>query len=386
MGEIRYVTYKTASFLTMLAVLGATAVHAQSIPDDFLIRLERTTCFGECPAYSVSIDGHGNATYEGTAAVRVKGQQVAKIPMERVVALVQTVDRIRFEELRPRYAVAKAADGSEHPVIVDDAPTSYITLTRNGRTKEVEDHFGAPDGLKDLVREIDDAAGTKRWIRIEGEAVLALGRTGWRPSVAEGAELLRRALMYDDVDAVAALLEIGVDPNTMYYGTHTPPLMMVRSAAAARALLSAGADPSALNDNGGTALGHAADLAPDVTEVLLKGGAQASQPIYNSGHTALYNAACTRNAGVVKLLLGAAAPTEIVAALECARRRLSLGPDPLFPNPAYINTGLRLHCSNKLGKGDAVEPSASQSFDWSQRLDGANGRLASRSSRSSIRR
>ena len=349
MAEIRHAAYRTASLLTLLAVLPAIPVHAQSIPDDFLIRLERTTCFGECPAYSVTIDSHGNVTYEGTAAVRVKGQQVAKVPIDRVVALVQSVDRIRFEELRPRYAVSKAADGSEHPVIVDDWPTNYITLTRNGRTKKVEDHVGAPDGLKDLVREIDEAAGTKRWIRIEGEAVLALARTGWLPSVGEGAELLRRALMYDDVDAVAALLEIGVDPNTMYFGTHTPPLMMVRSAAAARALLSAGADPSAVNDTGGTPLGHAADLAPDVTEVLLKGGAQATQPIYNSGHSALFNAACSGNAGVVKLLLGAAAPTEIAAAVECARRGRSFGADPLFPKPAYIDYGAAIALLEQAG-------------------------------------
>jgi hypothetical protein len=32
------------------------------MPDDFLITLVRTSCFGECPVYSVSIDAKGNVS------------------------------------------------------------------------------------------------------------------------------------------------------------------------------------------------------------------------------------------------------------------------------------------------------------------------------------
>jgi hypothetical protein len=33
---------------------------AQGVPEDFLITLERTSYFGECPVYAVSIDARGN--------------------------------------------------------------------------------------------------------------------------------------------------------------------------------------------------------------------------------------------------------------------------------------------------------------------------------------
>jgi ankyrin repeat protein len=136
--------------------------------------------------------------------------------------------------------------------------------------------------------------------------------------------LLRKALQHDEVDVVKALLEIGADPNAAYYGTNTPPLMMVRSSAAARALLEAGAVPFVRNDNGGTPLGWAVHLGPDVTELLLKAGVQVDQPTDSDGRTALWQAACRGDVGVVKLLLNAGAnPTlrpDGTSAVDCARQ------------------------------------------------------------------
>jgi ankyrin repeat protein len=152
-----------------------------------------------------------------------------------------------------------------------------------------------------------------------------LVREGRSLSIEERAELLRKALQHDDVDVVEALLEIGADPNAAYYGTHTPPLMMVRTAAAARALIDAGACPFVRNDNGGTPLGWAAHLAPDVTALLLKAGVQVDQPAGSDARTALWQAACGGNAGVVKLLLDAGASPALrpgaMSALDCARQQ-----------------------------------------------------------------
>jgi Domain of unknown function (DUF6438) len=52
----------------------------QAVPDDFVIGLERTSCFGECPVYSVTIDAKGNVTYDGKKLVRVEGHQNDRIP------------------------------------------------------------------------------------------------------------------------------------------------------------------------------------------------------------------------------------------------------------------------------------------------------------------
>jgi hypothetical protein len=298
------------------------AVVAQAVPDDVVIKLERTSCFGECPVYSVSIDAKGNVTYEGTKFVRVEGRQTDRIPVSRVAALLETADRIRFFELNDRYRTIRNPDGTE--TMVTDLPTTIVTIIRAGRSRRVEDYIGAPASLKELEQQIDDAARTTRWIGLDEPTLRQLAKEGWSPSAEERAELLRKALQSDDVGVVRGLIEIGADPNGTYYGTNTTPLMMVRSAAAVRALLEAGAIPFARNENGLTPLGRAVHLAPDVTELLLKAGVQADQPADADGRTALWQAACRGNAGVVKLLLDAGADPSHragdVSAVECARR------------------------------------------------------------------
>ncbi len=141
---------------TVLLVDGRLAARTgaqAAIPEDTLIRLERTACYGTCPVYTVTIDAHGAVTYEGIEYVRVKGRQTGRIPVARVAAILDTARRIRFFALADRYA---------RPVT--DLPTTFVTITEAGRSKKVEDYTDAPDGLRQLEREIDEAAGTKRWI------------------------------------------------------------------------------------------------------------------------------------------------------------------------------------------------------------------------------
>jgi hypothetical protein len=85
----------------------ATVCRTQTVPDDFVITLARSTCFGECPAYSVAIDAKGDVTYEGKRFVRVEGRQTDRIPVSRVAALAATVNRISFFQLDESYRVIR---------------------------------------------------------------------------------------------------------------------------------------------------------------------------------------------------------------------------------------------------------------------------------------
>jgi hypothetical protein len=82
-------------------------------------------------------------------------------------------------------------------------------------------------GLKVLEQHIDDTARTTRWIRIDEPTLRQFAADGTLLSSHERAELLRKALQYDEIDVVKALLDIGADPNTVYYGTNTPALIRV---------------------------------------------------------------------------------------------------------------------------------------------------------------
>ena len=143
---------------------------------------------------------------------------------------------------------------------------------------------------------------------------------------------------------IEALLHMGQDPNKPSGEADVLPLTTVRSAAAARALLAAGASPVARDTRGETALGRAAWLAPDVTETLLKAGAPADLQISLDGGTALIAAAGRGNVGAVRLLLAAGAnPFHRVrdtSALEAARKgkevEQSLARFPSIGAPPFV--------------------------------------------------
>jgi hypothetical protein len=316
---------RAALVVALLASGGFPAVAGQrEVPPDTNIRLERTSCFGECPVYSVTIDAHGNVVYDGQNFVRIKGRQSDRIPVTKVRSLLDTADRIGFFDLDTQYRTIRNPDGSVSGTITD-LPTTFVTVTSAGRSKRVEDYFGTPKALRGFEREIDTAARTSRWIRIDESTLKEMARGGSVPPAAERAELLRNALLHDDVDVVRALLELGADPNGVYYGTNTTPLMMVRSGAAARLLIEAGADPFARNANGFSVWHRAIYLGPEVAEVLVRAGAPVDAPADPDGRTALWLAACGGNAGVVSVLLAAGADpsrgsgSSPLSAVDCAR-------------------------------------------------------------------
>jgi len=159
---LRALPFAAAVLAALVATPPASQSAPQAIPDDFLITLARTSCFGMCPVYSVTIDAKGRVTYEGKKFVRVEGRQSDQIPVTQVAELMATVQRVGFFELDDEYRVVRNADGTT--TMVTDLPTTFVTVTSGGRTKRIQDYFGAPEPLHQLEKQIDEAARTKRWV------------------------------------------------------------------------------------------------------------------------------------------------------------------------------------------------------------------------------
>src|SRR5256885_16022332 len=71
------------------------------------IQLERTGCYGSCPAYSATIHGDGRVEYNGKRDVRGMGAREGRIETEKIRALASVFAKIKFWEIAEDYSAAK---------------------------------------------------------------------------------------------------------------------------------------------------------------------------------------------------------------------------------------------------------------------------------------
>ncbi len=126
------------------------------------ISLERTSCFGGCAVYTISVSPAGQVTYVGTANVRELGTATAQIPKQRVDALLIELERAGYFGFAGRYALSEPACGR----YVTDLPTAISSATLGGRTRRIEHDYGcarAPAALTVLESRIDEVLDSGQW-------------------------------------------------------------------------------------------------------------------------------------------------------------------------------------------------------------------------------
>jgi hypothetical protein len=125
------------------------------------ISLERSVCFGPCPAYSVSVSTTG-VVFDGDRYVAVKGRQVAAVDPDAVRKLAGRFIAADFYSMSERYAAG-----------MTDNPTYSLSINIDGHKKKVVDYVGQEVGMpaviKDLEGAVDELADTKRWIKGSNE-------------------------------------------------------------------------------------------------------------------------------------------------------------------------------------------------------------------------
>ena len=140
--------------------------------------LERSVCFGFCPAYRVSLATDGVVRFEGldSAAVRDSGT----ISPDTVRALVARFEQAGFFAMDSAYVPGEPGCGAA----ATDNPYATLTAEIGGRRKTIRHYYGcigvipgerAPGGihppigavvtLATLAAQVDSAAGTERWLQ-----------------------------------------------------------------------------------------------------------------------------------------------------------------------------------------------------------------------------
>ena len=74
------------AFALVIGLTGSAAAQGVDVPADALIHMQRTSCFGTCPIYAVTIDGRGAVTYDGERFVRDRATSINRDRIDRTCA------------------------------------------------------------------------------------------------------------------------------------------------------------------------------------------------------------------------------------------------------------------------------------------------------------
>ena len=128
------------------------------------LALERTSCFGTCPAYRLRVTRTGAVLFVSRNADDSGRTVTDSVSVQTYTLLLNQVQEAQFLDLPERIE----GDHRFCSLIGTDAPTATVTIFMPGLTKRVEDYhgcFSAPAALRDLERAIDHVLGSEGWVR-----------------------------------------------------------------------------------------------------------------------------------------------------------------------------------------------------------------------------
>ena len=150
---------------TLSVVLGSSVVAAPlkaAVPPDFKLSLERQSCYGFCPMYTVSVDAQGLVTYNGDRFVKLKGIHKAQLSKNRLTRLYKALERAKLGQYKNQY---KDMDVSDLPSAI--LKVSGLKIGARVGSKTIDHYFGdknAPESLTRLENEVDALLGTRKWV------------------------------------------------------------------------------------------------------------------------------------------------------------------------------------------------------------------------------
>lgn len=135
------------------------------------IVLERTACYGTCPAYRLRLSNAGEIRFESLSAGDKGRSALDTVPSGLLLRLVSRANAIGFFELPP-----KIADSPLCPSAATDHSTVVVTVFSRKGTKRVEDYLGCRDRaeapavapvarLRAFEAEIDSVLRSSRWVQ-----------------------------------------------------------------------------------------------------------------------------------------------------------------------------------------------------------------------------
>ncbi len=112
-------------------------------PEQLLFSMEKTSCMGKCPVYTLKVYQDGWAELLGTAHIKYLGNYQVKLSDEELEDIKNSFQKHQFFGLEEKYYAN-----------VSDLPTTYLFYQDGTNSKKVMDYHGAPENLKQLEKHL----------------------------------------------------------------------------------------------------------------------------------------------------------------------------------------------------------------------------------------
>lgn len=158
-------------FAATALLLGACAVRADAAADqpmhEATITLQRSTCFGNCPSYTVTVTPEGQVSFTGHAHVQTR-QAESHVTPAQIANIAVALKQARLHSMHDSYT--SSDDGCE--MVMSDQPGIRITVADAAGSKTVDFYLGCTGAAADAVRprieqlahSIDQQLDTAHWI------------------------------------------------------------------------------------------------------------------------------------------------------------------------------------------------------------------------------
>jgi len=110
------------------------------------VGIERTTCYGSCPAYSFIVQKDGSFKYVGENYVDRIGEYTGTIPTFRLKKVFEAIDALDFAALATQYTSN-----------ITDMPAVYTLVVQDGKPKAIENYAGVGPAQLWAIEELIDS-------------------------------------------------------------------------------------------------------------------------------------------------------------------------------------------------------------------------------------
>lgn len=141
-------------------------MHADVLMRVPVITLERTSCFGSCPVYKLTIFNDGKVLFDGKEFVKRPGMDTSQITKSQLEELIRQFEKIDYFKLDENYT----DDPKNCPQQSTDNPSAITSLNWQGKRKIIRHYYGCSgskvaEQLTDLEDKIDEVVNTNQWIK-----------------------------------------------------------------------------------------------------------------------------------------------------------------------------------------------------------------------------